>query len=92
MKPFQLSLFAASPPMVEAEDIETRADRLVDWLLQEWERQGLDRAAQQQLLMRLQVRSLVDNYLVKIPPGHRWQFVAHLIDAIHRLELDSSGS
>lgn len=63
MEPFQLSLFDPSFPTKEEDDIEARAEQLADWVIQEMEKEGLNRAAQQQFLMRLQIRTLVDQYL-----------------------------
>lgn len=91
MEPFQLSLFDPSFPTKEEDDIEARAEQLADWVIQEMEREGLNRAAQQQFLMRLQIRTLVDQYLAKIPPQHRWQFVVQLISAIQALEQYPEG-
>ncbi len=91
MEPFQLSLFDASFPVEEEGDIEARAEQLADWVIQEMEKEGLDRAAQQQFLMRLQIRTLVDHYLAKISPQHRWQFVVRLISAIQALEQYPEG-
>lgn len=47
MEPFQLSLFDPSFPVEEEGDIETHAEQLADWVIQEMEKEGLDRAAQQ---------------------------------------------
>lgn len=91
MKPIQLSLFDVPPSTIEAVDIEAHAEQLADWVIQEMEREGLDRAAQQQLLMYLQVRTLIEHYLAKLPPNQRWQFVVRLIRAIHALEIHSEG-
>jgi len=91
MEPFQLSLFDPSFPVEEEGDIEARAEQLADWVIQEMEKEGLDRAAKQQFLMRLQIRTLVDQYLAKIPPQHRWQFVVRLISAIQALEQHPEG-
>lgn len=71
MDSLQLSLFDSPSPDADEVNIEARAEQLADWVIQEMEREGLDRTAQQQLLMHLQIRTLVDNYLAKIPPGQR---------------------
>jgi hypothetical protein len=91
MEPLQLSLFDAPSPVTEGVDIETRAEELADWVMSEMEKEGLDRTAQQHFLMRVHIRTLVDNYLTRIPPRQRWQFAVHLIDAIQDLELHSEG-
>ncbi|MGG6294944.1 hypothetical protein ACQ4M4_11000 [Leptolyngbya sp. AN02str] len=91
MEPFQLSLFDPSFPTKEEDDIEARAEQLADWVIQEMEKEGLNRAAQQQFLMRLQIKTLVDQYLAKTPPQHRWQFVVRLISAIQALEQNPEG-
>lgn len=91
MEPHQLSLFSPMARTVEGEDFEVRAQQIADWFVQEMEQEGIDRAAQQQVLMRLQVRTLVDNYLAKIPAGQRWQFVVQLIDAIQEIEPHLKG-
>lgn len=89
MEPQQLSLFDA--PAAETADIEAQAGCLADSFLHEMEREGLDHAAQQQVLMELQIRTLIDGYLMKLPPGHRWQFAVRLIEAINQLEGNSHG-
>jgi hypothetical protein len=91
MEPLQLSLFDPLSSATEKVDIEVRTEQLVDWVIQEMEREGLNRAAQQQFLMQLQVRTLMESYLAKIPPGQRWQFVVRLIKAIQELEMHSEG-
>ncbi|MGB3494718.1 MAG: hypothetical protein WBA57_18465 [Elainellaceae cyanobacterium] len=87
----QLSLFDSPAPVDEAIDIEARAKQLADEFIQDMEKEGLDHTAQQQLLMRLQIRTLVDRYLVRIPPCQRWQFAVQLIDGIQQLESQSEG-
>lgn len=91
MEPLQLSLFDAPSPVAEGVDIETRAEELADWVMGELEKEGLDRTAQQHFLMRVHIRTLVDNYLTRIPPRQRWQFAVRLFDAIQDLELHSEG-
>lgn len=91
MEPLQLSLFDPLPLAAEKVDIADQAEQLVDWVIQEMEREGLNRAAQQQFLMQLQVRTLIESYLAKIPQGQRWQFVVRLVKAIQDLEMHSEG-
>lgn len=85
MEPLQLSLFDLSPA-TEGLDIDVRAEELADWVIQEMEKEGLDRAAQQQFLMHLQVRTLMDSYVRRIPERQRWQFIVRLINAVIALE------
>ena len=91
MNPQQLSLFDPPSQVVKETDIDARAEQLADRFVQQMAGEGLTPADQQQLLMRLQIRNLVDSYLVRLPPGHRWQFVVRLIDAIQKLEQHSEG-
>lgn len=91
MEPIQLSLFDLLPSVTEKADSDALAEQLVDWVIEKMEREGLNRAAQQQFLMRLQVRTLTEDYLAKIPPNQRWQFVVRLIEAIQQLEIHSEG-
>ena len=86
----ELSLFEPSS-LAELVDVEVCAEKLADWAMQEMKEQGLKQAAQQRLLMRLQIRHLVESYLVRIPSCQRWQFVAELVDAIEELEPYQEG-
>ncbi len=68
-----------------------QAEDLVNWLFQEMEERGLGPDDRKDVLMRLQIRTLVDNYLVKIPSVQRWKFSAQLIEEIEQLDVDEEG-
>ena len=93
MEPRQLrlKLFELPSPSDEGFDLDMQAEDLVNWLFQEMEERGLGKDDRKDVLMGLQIRTLVDNYLVKIPSEQRWKFSAQLIQEIEQLDVDEEG-
>lgn len=84
----QLALFetAAKPVKVKPLSIDAQASLLADQMLSRCKAEGIDTGA---LLLRLQLDSLWESYLSRLPEQQQMEFVVRLIGMIQAANPDA---